>query len=497
VFHNPGRGFAQRVGRSPELDLADTLRRFSVSAHGWSVLAGAGGVTLAGPPLPAGWWARLTDQDPADHTRYSWVEVFPTGTGYLDADDSMAGVYNAQGAQLRTDLAFGATDGPVVWMTPAPHNQGEWHTFEDRQAGAGVTPDVDPGVCELRLTPVSGNPVYLSPSTGFTAVYLTPYRGNRVSLYGGPPWANWSPPEMAIGLTGMTAGKNYDLFLYSDSAVPSSTDTATDVLTFAAGDDWQTGSWVRADQTGGGLTVGTNYFYRRLTSTTGTLHPTVGDALAGTGKINLTAAITATLTALSLELSAAWTNDTTRANALARQDGVLVKSADHRRRYLGMLRATGTTTYDHSFQKRFLANYYHQVPLYLSNGPAAVSWNYTTASWRLANNDTSFKVEFVLCEDGPAFDVHSLVTSSNTLGELRTSGIGIDTTTAPATRVTAGGTARVQHFLRYPSAANVNNSAGYHYAAMLEYGVANGVTTWYSQGPDANYEAGVAGWVMG
>jgi hypothetical protein len=45
---------------------------------------------------------------------------------------------------------------------------------------------------------------------------------------------------------------------------------------------------------------------------------------------------------LALDL-VAWTNGTTRATALARQDGVLVKSGATTRRYLGTLRTTGTT----------------------------------------------------------------------------------------------------------------------------------------------------------
>src|SRR3990172_12032733 len=48
------------------------------------------------------------------------------------------------------------------------------------------------------------------------------------------------------------------------------------------------------------------------------------------------------------ELSAAWTNDSTRADALTTQDGVNVKSGATTRRYVGTSRTTSTTTTEDS-----------------------------------------------------------------------------------------------------------------------------------------------------
>jgi hypothetical protein len=80
------------------------------------------------------------------------------------------------------------------------------------------------------------------------------------------------------------------------AAIPSSTDTGTEVLTFGSATGWTTGSDVQVSDTGGGLTAGTTYWYRALTSTTGSLHTTQAGSVAGTGTVNLTASITATLT---------------------------------------------------------------------------------------------------------------------------------------------------------------------------------------------------------
>lgn len=58
----------------------------------------------------------------------------------------------------------------------------------------------------------------------------------------------------------------------------------------------------------------------------------------------------------------AWTNDTTRATALIRQDGVLCKTGALTRRYLGTIRITGTTGQcEDSLLNRFVYNFYNQI----------------------------------------------------------------------------------------------------------------------------------------
>lgn len=64
--------------------------------------------------------------------------------------------------------------------------------------------------------------------------------------------------------------------------------------------------------------------------------------------------------ALALE-HLVWTSDTARATALTSQDGVLVKTGDTTRRYLGTFRTVTTTTVEDSAAKRFLWNFYNRV----------------------------------------------------------------------------------------------------------------------------------------
>lgn len=101
---------------------------------------------------------------------------------------------------------------------------------------------------------------------------------------------------------------------------------------------------------------------------------------------------------LALELLA-WTNASTRATALTRQDGVLVKTGDVTRRYLGTIRTTGTTGQcEDSVAKRFVYNEYNKAIRYmfLSNGTGH-TYSGTYRSW---NNDATLRLHLVLGTTG-------------------------------------------------------------------------------------------------
>jgi hypothetical protein len=75
--------------------------------------------------------------------------------------------------------------------------------------------------------------------------------------------------------------------------------------------------------------------------------------------------------AIALELGPAWTTSlassgAARATALSLQDGVLVKSTDSTRRYLGTFTTTSTTTTEDSAANRFLFNVNNQVVRHMS-----------------------------------------------------------------------------------------------------------------------------------
>lgn len=85
-------------------------------------------------------------------------------------------------------------------------------------------------------------------------------------------------------------------------ATPSSTNAGTDVLTFAAPHGYYTGMPFVAETAGGGLNSHTGsaytqtYFAQVLSSTTIAVHLSRADAIANTGRVDLTASITSVLT---------------------------------------------------------------------------------------------------------------------------------------------------------------------------------------------------------
>ena len=92
---------------------------------------------------------------------------------------------------------------------------------------------------------------------------------------------------------------------------------------------------------------------------------------------------------LTLELEA-WTDDTTRATALVRQDGVLSKTGALTRRWLGDIRITSTTGQcEDSTSFRGVANAYNRAPRVFQALDSTNSWSLAQATFRSFNNSTA------------------------------------------------------------------------------------------------------------
>lgn len=201
-------------------------------------------------------------------------------------------------------------------------------TFLRADGTFAVPVDVLLGIVNGRLTTESGVAISTTERTAQSTIYFTPYLGNQIALYDGANWHLETFAELSLALSGLTSGKNYDVYVDYNGGTPQ------------------------------------------------------------------------------LALSAAWTNDTTRADALATQNGVLVKSGATDHRYVGTIRTTGTTTTEDSHGgvttqvggKRFVWNLYHRVPRPLRVIDTANTWTYTGNSWQIANGATGPLncVEFVV-----------------------------------------------------------------------------------------------------
>lgn len=190
-----------------------------------------------------------------------------------------------------------------------------------------------------------------------------------------------------------------------------------------------------------------------------------------------------------------WTDDTTRATALARQDGVLVKSGAATRRYLGTLYASGSNTTEDSLAKRYLWNYYHRALRPMKVVEATNSWTYSTAAFRQANGAAGNQLDMVIgvSEDAVhAVALHSAL--SNASGYNIATGIGVDSTTVNSAvrgSLLAGTGGKISGAAEYVGLPGV----GRHYLAWLEYGGGADTQTWSGDEGGSIIQTGITGGV--
>ena len=196
-----------------------------------------------------------------------------------------------------------------------------------------------------------------------------------------------------------------------------------------------------------------------------------------------------------------WTNDTTRATALAYQDGVLIKSGDATRRYLGSLYSSGTDITEDSEANRYLWNYYNRTERSMKSANETNSWNYTTLAWRQANANTANQLNFIIgvIEDPINALLLVSVVSDTSTGIFLGVGIGLDSTTTPSTTHAIPGIASVTADEYMPLTATYRGypTIGRHYLAWLEKSVASGTTTWWPRVGSSADQSGISGTIKG
>lgn len=75
------------------------------------------------------------------------------------------------------------------------------------------------GMADGRLTLTTAVPITTTDVTAATSVYYTPYKGNKIALYTGTLWVQYTFTEMTLALGTLTASRPYDVFLdYNDGA---------------------------------------------------------------------------------------------------------------------------------------------------------------------------------------------------------------------------------------------------------------------------------------
>jgi hypothetical protein len=300
-----------------------------------------------------------------------------------------------------------------------------------------------PSLFEARLTTETGVPLSTSDRTAQSTIYVTPYLSGRVSLYDGTRWRMYFLAEVSLALSGLTSGKNYDVFLYDN---------------------------------------------------------------AGT---------------LTIELSAAWTSDTARTDALTTQDNILVKSGALTRRYVGTIRTTATTTTEDSLVKRFVWNHYNRVPKSMKRSETTDGWVYDSGTFRQANAAAANQLDYVVGQTDVLVEARvmaswaagpAVAVVSNATPYERVVGVGVDSTTTSSAQIanashgmSADGLTTLEIAAGAPSAEYRAYSAlGRHTLVWLERGGGgeDETTIWFgdvafNSGSGTGLHNGISGWLMG
>lgn len=212
--------------------------------------------------------------------------------------------------------------------------------------------------------------------------------------------------------------------------------------------------------------------------------PEVSLALSGlTTATNYDVFLYGSGTSCVLELSAAWTTDTSRSSAIALQDGVDVKSSAHTRRLVGTIRTTGTTTTEDSCAKRFVWNRNNPVLRSCTTRDPTSSWTQTVdGAWHPMNSGSAvWKFEWV---QGVSTQIAVMTTIVNGQAGINGGwlvGIGFDSTTTPSDIITQNNLVGVSPttLMKRPAAL------GYHYTNVLQQALvatatflSNGTNSW-------------------
>ena len=209
---------------------------------------------------------------------------------------------------------------------------------------------------------------------------------------------------------------------------------------------------------------------------------------------------------LSLEAQA-WSSANGRANALPRQDGVLVKYGDTTRRYVGTVAPAVAVTptsgkLDDSVAYRGVWNYYNRSSRAMKYVIGAVSWTYATIAWRACNAVSTYRLNFVNGGEGELSGssgdtvwMQAMLTSGSATGNNAVLGIGFNSSAAPTSVTSAMGSAATAGANGATVTLNEMPLLGVNYAQMLEYCTTANTQTFY--GTSGGILSGIVGTIRG
>lgn len=395
-------------------------------------------------------------------------------------------------------LVFGTS--PVLLGNPTAPTQSQADNSTKIATTAYVDLAISPVdvVVQGRLTLTTGTPVITSSVTAATTLYFALFNGDNISLYDGTQWKRQRFTEQSILLTDAQTGTTTNL----SKVVTGLTSTSQLVR----------GMLVT------GINVGVGAVISSIDSTTQvtvSVNSTGSASNTMTFKLNTSTNYDVFFVQATgkLQLSNAWTNGITRADAISTQNGIYVNTsainatdsntiAATTGLYLGTIQTTGTAGQTEcSFVKDsvagatvkwFVWNLYNPIPVDMFIYDSTNSWNYTTATWRAANASNNNRIEYVQGLSLGQIKAEVKGSASNNTNTVNASvGVGIDATDANSAQVEGAAAG-----LNFPYASYAIYSGypgiGYHYLQWLEISQAGiGITTFTGDNGQTYRQAGM------
>lgn len=176
-----------------------------------------------------------------------------------------------------------------------------------------------------------------------------------------------------------------------------------------------------------------------------------------------------------------WSGVNTRGTGLAFFNGVVVKSADHTRRYIGTFYTTSTTTTEDSAANRLLWNYHNRTQRSLFVQESHLSWtSATNGAWQQVNASTANQVQVCIGIREVIVDLIAVGTYGGTgTAPAGSTGIGEDSTSAnEASCILGVGIANGTIIVCLTARLSKYPTSGYHKYTWLESN-SSGTVTWY------------------
>jgi hypothetical protein len=206
----------------------------------------------------------------------------------------------------------------------------------------------------------------------------------------------------------------------------------------------------------------------------------------------------------ALVIGPSWTNDTTRATALAKQGSLVVLTGDTDWRWVGTIRASASGDTEDSLTKRFVWNAYNQVPRPLAVTDATSTYTYNATDWRQVRATSTNQVAIVCGAVGCVELTARLCAEAYSKGSgsvFAHTGIGVDWSSGAGNEQVRLGSGYYNADVIYIgiSTASIQSTpaAGYHTYVWIEACGAARTTNFYGgNGYEADDPSGMIGSVL-